>query len=629
MGMIVSTKKRLIDHLRHLNRSIEAGRAQRMIANDISSSDLIPRKLLFSTAERSSLKLSPDGKYLSFLAPSAKGVKNLWLQESAVEGAKPFQVTFDDGSGIISYEWTYLPNKLVLSQDTDGDEIFKLLLLDISDMNNLKPVNINEQQKGREMTQFGFKSIRLPNKLVIAVNDENANYFNLYEYDMLTKTKRRTLQNTRFELADMLIDNNLQLRMVAEEAEDGGKVYYRPTDTADIANLTSNAKDWVVYTKVLPEDREITTPIAFTADDNMLYWVWGPNSDLGRLAIHPFGKPEENQYLFTPKKGQMRALSAGGMLIHPKDKTIVSVNELFHKDETYVLNDTFKGDYFYLQQLKSDGIPFVTDTSEDFLTWLIEYSSDQYPIEYWRYDRRLKQATFLFSSKPELKGRTVAKMRGITIPTRDGLQVPCYISLPPRVPLSPSDKESLTPAQPQKMVVLVHGGPNERDEWGFMPHTVWLADRNYVVLQCNYRGSAGYGKKHVNGGNGQWARKINDDIIDAVDWTIDKGIADSAQIAIMGTSFGGFTAINALESTPDKFQCGIDISGPMNLITLVEKMEGGQQRQFINFIGADVRTEAGREFMKARSPVNFAHQVKKPVMVMSGGNDPRVPRSEA
>uniref|UniRef100_A0A914XFF7 Uncharacterized protein n=1 Tax=Plectus sambesii TaxID=2011161 RepID=A0A914XFF7_9BILA len=224
MGMIVSTKKRLIDHLRHLNRSIEAGRAQRMIANDIGSSDLISRKLLFSTAERSSLKLSPDGKYLSFFAPSAKGVKNLWLQESAVEGAKPFQVTFDDRSGIISYEWTYLPNKLVLSQDTDGDEIFKLLLLDISDMNNLKPVNINEQQKGREMTQFGFKSIRLPNKLVIAVNDENANYFNLYEYDMLTKTKRRTLQNTRFELADMLIDNNLQLRMVAEEAEDGGKV---------------------------------------------------------------------------------------------------------------------------------------------------------------------------------------------------------------------------------------------------------------------------------------------------------------------------------------------------------------------------------------------------------------------
>uniref|UniRef100_A0A914VS77 Peptidase S9 prolyl oligopeptidase catalytic domain-containing protein n=1 Tax=Plectus sambesii TaxID=2011161 RepID=A0A914VS77_9BILA len=589
--------------------------------------ELVPRTLLFSKPDRSGPELSFDGRYIAFFAPNEKGVQNVWVQTS-FDTTEPTQLTFDNGQGILAYFWTYLPNVLVYCQDNDGDENFKLYLLDVSNKEKLEPRAIYSQPNVQATVLSA--SIRQPNKLIIGVNDENPEYHDIYEFDLTTSEKRRILSNSRFFIGGIIFDNDLNVRLAGEATEDGGIIYYRPSDTADSKNLTSAANDWMVYTTVAPEDYEITMPILFSADNTQIYWTWGPGSDLGRLAVHPFGQPTENRYLYEPQKVEIDLRS---ILIHPEQKKIFAVTEQVDKPEVKILNNEVEADFSYLRASKTDGIPLVTGTSEDFMTWLIEYVSDQYPLEYWLYDRRQKSLRFLFNKQPQLKGKSVAKMHGVIVTARDGCSIPSYLSIPlTATKLNQADSESFIPLQPQKLILLVHGGPRSRVEYGFSEFVVWLTNRNYAVMQCNYRGSTGYGKRHVNAGNGEWAGKMHQDLLDAVDWAVSKGIADPQQIAIMGGSYGGYATLVGLTFTPDKFSCGVDIVGPSNLMTFLGTIPpywAGFRKRLITMIGADTDSDAGKEYLKNRSPLFFAHQVTKPLLILQGGNDPRVNKNES
>ncbi|KAI6214455.1 Peptidase-S9 domain-containing protein [Aphelenchoides besseyi] len=429
----------------------------------------------------------------------------------------------------------------------------------------------------------------------------------------------RIFHNSRFP-AQIVVDNNQHIRLVMEEGDDGAMVYYRP--------------------------------LGFSVDNRQIYWLMGENSDMGQLVVHPFGHPTANQVLYRAVRSAIAEV-----LFHPIDRTIMSITEYYHKPEIYVANQTILSDVQAIVNLKPNASPMMS-YSNDFNTWLVTYMSDSQAPEYYVYDRLTKRAQYLLSAKPELSIYQLNRMIGFDFVSRDGLKLQAYLSLPPQARLldplqarSSEDaelaKRGLLPVEPQKLVLMVHGGPKARDFFGFSPMNAWLTNRNYAVMQVNFRGSIGFGKKHINAGDGEWSRKMHDDLLDAVEFAIQKGITQRNTVAIMGASYGGFATLVGLTFTPDVFACGVDIVGPSNLITLLEAVPPywlGFYQNLVKMFGADKDTEEGKkrktEFndfidhlgraaLRSRSPLFFANQVRKPLLMIHGSNDPRVRQSES
>jgi dipeptidyl aminopeptidase/acylaminoacyl peptidase len=179
------------------------------------------------------------------------------------------------------------------------------------------------------------------------------------------------------------------------------------------------------------------------------------------------------------------------------------------------------------------------------------------------------------------------------------------------------------------MVLNVHGGPWARDGWGYDPEAQWLANRGYACLQVNYRGSTGYGKEFLNAGNREWAAKMHDDLVDALGWAVEAGVADPERVAIYGGSYGGYAALVGATFTPDLFRCAVDIVGPSSLITLIESIPPYWKPLVATFherVG-NPKTEA--DFLKSRSPLFFVDRIRIPMLVAQGANDPRVKQAEA
>lgn len=245
---------------------------------------------------------------------------------------------------------------------------------------------------------------------------------------------------------------------------------------------------------------------------------------------------------------------------------------------------------------------------------MIGADMDVSPTRYYLYDRHARRAEFLFTDNSRLENYTLAAMHPVVIPARDGLQLVSYLSLPPWLDATDEGvwvKESLP------LVLVVHGGPWARDAWGYNPEHQWLANRGYAVLSVNFRGSTGFGKSFINAGNMEWGAKMQDDLLDAVDWAVEKGIADPDRVAIYGGSYGGYAVLMGLTQTPDVFAAGIDVVGPSSLVTLLESIPPFWESQielFTTRVG-DHRTEEGRAFLLERSPLTYVDQIRKPLLI--------------
>jgi dipeptidyl aminopeptidase/acylaminoacyl peptidase len=246
-------------------------------------------------------------------------------------------------------------------------------------------------------------------------------------------------------------------------------------------------------------------------------------------------------------------------------------------------------------------------------TWTVSYVVDDGPVQYAVYDRATKSVTPLFVSQPELEKYRLAKMEPVVIPTDDGLQMVSYLTLPVGAP-----------SKGLPMVLLVHGGPWGRDEWGYNSQAQWLANRGYAVLQPNFRASSGFGKKFLHAGDKQWGGLMQNDLTDAVQWAIQKGYADPKRVAIMGGSYGGYATLAGLAFTPELYACGVDIVGPSNLKTLLEATPAywSTMRRTLYLRMGDVDKDS--VFNRKVSPLFHVDQVRAPLLVGQGANDPRV-----
>ncbi len=559
--------------------------------------DLIPRKILFGNPDKRSVSLSPNAQYLAYLAP-IDGVLNLWIAPRE-DMKKARAVTGDKERGVRSYAWAYDGKHIFFFLDEKGDENFRLYSYNIE----TSQTKLIVPKEGVRSSISGI-SHKKPGEILFSMNDRDKRYFDLYKLKLDDYSYEPVFINDKF--SSIITDYDLNIRFALLVNPSGDQEYFKYKEDGS----------WEPFIKVSLEDSSNTGIEGFDSTGNLLYLSDSRDSDKAVLKQIDL-TTSETKILASSDKGDVSIFTK-----HPTKKTVQVTETEYEKISIEILDDSVKEDFAYLQSISS-GTLIINSRSLDDKYWIVAYLVDDGPIKYYEYNKDAKKANFLFTNQASLEKYSFSKMNPIIIKSRDGLDLVCYITFPKGT--DGNSKKKLP------MVLDVHGGPWARDSWGFDPTAQWLASRGYVVLNVNFRGSTGFGKSFANAGNGQWGKKMQEDLIDAVNFAIKEEIADPAKIAIMGGSYGGYATLVGMTMTPDLFACGIDIVGPSNLLTLINSVPPYWEPILSTFkkrIGS-WDTELDRKALELISPLTFAGDIKKPLLIAQGANDPRVKQAES
>lgn len=565
------------------------------------ASRLIPRDTIFGNPDKASPSLSPDGRFLSYLAP-VDGVLNVWVGPvNQPDEAKP--VTKDTKRGIQTYLWAHTNEHVLYLQDSDGDENYHVysVYLPSGEIKDLTPIE-------GVRAQLNEVSHRIPGEILVGLNDRSPQYHDLYRIDITTGEKEKVQENKGF--LGFVTDDDFKVRLSMKFGPDGGTIVSKP-----------DGKDgWETFTEIPMEDSLTTQPLFFDKAGKTLYSLDSRGRDTAALVAIDLETGT------TKVLGENKKADAEQVLVHPTENTIqgVAFNRL--RKEYQFFDKDIEADFDRLKKVADGDISISSRTSDD-RRWIVSFLMDNGPTRYYLYDRDTQKSTFLFTNNAKLEKWTLPRMHPLEIKSRDGLDLVSYLSLPTK-----SDpKNTGRPSEPIPMVLLVHGGPWARDRWGANSLHHFLADRGYAVLSVNYRGSTGFGKAFINAGNQEWAGKMHDDLIDAVKWAVDEKIADPKKVAIMGGSYGGYATLVGLTFTPEVFTCGVDIVGPSNILTLLTTIPpywAPAIEMFKKRVG-DFTSEEGQTMLKERSPLTHVERIQRPLLIGQGANDPRVKQSES
>lgn len=553
---------------------------------------LIPREILFGNPTRARPQLSPDGQYLSYLAPDENNILQVWLR--AVGQEEDQKLTDDKKRGIRMYFWTYSPQQLIYLQDSDGDENFHLYLVNI------------QSKIVRDLTPFqGVKAQvvdldpNFPDEVLVGLNLNDPQKFDVYRINLKNGAVEFEAENPG-NIVSWTADAEFKVRAATAATPDGG---------SDLLFRETLDQPWDTIRHWGPDDEG--GAVGFSEDGKTLYLIGSHEANTQRLIALDLATRQETVMAEDEK------YDVGGIVAHPTTRVIQAVS--FYKDKVHwqVLDESIAPDFEAISQVRDGEFSIGSRTLADD-TWLVAYTTDDGPVYYYTYDRTSKSSTLLFSNKPELEELSLATMQPISYQTRDNLTIYGYLTTPVGIPTNNLPT-----------VLLVHGGPWVRDTWGYDPEAQWLANRGYAVLQVNFRGSTGYGKDFLNAGNREWAAKMHNDLIDAVNWIVEQGIADPQKVAIMGGSYGGYATLVGLTFTPDVFAAGVDIVGPSNLVTLLKSIPPYWAPLLANMYHRIGNLETEEEFLNSRSPLFFVDRIQKPLLIGQGANDPRVKQAES
>ncbi|HEY8130885.1 MAG TPA: S9 family peptidase, partial [Thermoanaerobaculia bacterium] len=368
---------------------------------------------------------------------------------------------------------------------------------------------------------------------------------------------------------------------------------------------------WRTWMKAGPDEN--LDLLGFTADSKAAYIESSISADTTRLIQKDLSSGTEKVIAYSDE------VDTGSVLINPNTRVVEAVSFEPGRRTWRVIDPAVKSDFEGIAKLQ-DGDFVIGSRDQADKTWLVGFTTDRGPVKYYAWDRDAKKGTYLFSIQPKLENLQLSEMKPVAIKTRDGLTMNAYLTLP--AGLSPKNLP---------MVLYPHGGPWARDFWGYNSTAQWLSNRGYAVLMPNFRGSTGYGKKFLHAGDKQWGLKMHDDLIDAANWAVKQGYADPKRIAIMGGSYGGYATLAGLTFTPDYFACGVDIVGPSNLKTLIGSIPPYWKpiRSMFDARMGNVDDPKDAELVRNASPLFKANQIKKPLLIGQGANDPRVNKAES
>lgn len=556
------------------------------------SHELIPRSIIFGDPIKAGPQISPDGKQIAYFAPF-NGVLNVWVKTIGVDDDRP--VTAEKNRRVHYFVWAYTSNLLLYSQDRDGDENWRLYGIDLA---------TNEV---REYTPYADVSVFLlsmnrdyPNQILIQMNKEDARFHDAYLLNLLTGELTLVAKNPG-TIGGWVADEQLKVRGALAATEAGG---FNLLVRADEQSPWNIAIQWDF------ENSLTSSPVQFSKDGQYLYIIDSREHNTGRLKK------------MNLRTGACELIAADDkydvahVMFHPITRELQAVFFERERWEWQVVDESIRADVELLSKLQRGDLHLISRDDADRI-WLVMVSPDNGPVSYYWYDRTTKTATFLFDNRPELRRYLLAEVEPVTIKARDGMLLHCYLTLP------------VTGKKHLPLVLLVHGGPQHRDAWGLDPEVQWLANRGYAVLQVNFRGSTGYGKAYLNAGDKEIGGKMHDDLVDGVQWAIEQGIADPARVAIYGGSYGGYAALAGATFTPDVFCCAVDIFGPSNLVTLIRSIPPYWTTFAKNMKQRMGDPDTEEEFLKSRSPLFKVHQIKIPILIAQGANDPRVKQAES
>jgi dipeptidyl aminopeptidase/acylaminoacyl peptidase len=567
---------------------------------EIEPPELIARADLFGNPDRDSVQISPDGTKLSYLA-AVDGVLNVWVAPVDQLGeAQP--ITSSTNRGIRRYFWAYDNEHVVYLQDKGGDENWRAYSVNVA---SGEEVDLTPME-GIQAQIMGV-SDRIPGEILMGINDRDPRLHDVHRINLASGERTLVVENPGFVgfLADA--DYNIRLGI-------------RPTDTGGMEIMAFQAGAWESFSEIPQEDALTTSPVGFDGSGDTLYMYDSRDRNTAALLAVNL-ESRESEVLYVDERADVNQT-----MIHPTEYTVQAAGATFERLEWGILDDSIKADFEYLSTV-ADGEVTVTDRTLDDKTWIVGFQLSDQPFSYYVYDREAKQATYLFSNRSALEGKTLAQMHSMTVKSRDGMDLVSYLTLPSETDADGDGR----PTEALPLILMVHGGPWARDSYGYNSFHQWAANRGYAIMSVNYRGSTGMGKAFTNAGDLEWSGKMHDDLIDVVDWAVAEGIAQQDKVAIMGGSYGGYATLVGLTVTPDTFACGVDIVGPSNLITLLESIPPYWEplkKMFTSRVG-DPDTEEGHTILVNASPLTHVDKITRPLLIGQGANDPRVKQAES
>lgn len=549
---------------------------------------LIPRALLFGNPKQSGLQLSPDGTRIAYLAP-VKGVQNVWVQTLGREDARP--VTRDAYRGIQAYFFTPDGGSILYLQDVGGDENYRLyqVLLATGQVRLLTP---------EKDVRAGVVAVRRqhPHTILVSMNQRDRTHFDVYRLDL--RTGKTTLETENpGGVVSWLADFELRVRAALRIDAATGEKHLLVRDTPEA--------HWRILRTWTP--LESGGPLAFTKDGKAVLVVGNKGSDKSRLFSLALADGRITE-IFASPEADLHSVE-----LNPDDRRVEAVSTEYLRKEWKAIEPTFQADLDALRGHAAGNRFGIVTRSRDDRRWLVVVGGPTAPARYALYERTSKTFRPLVETRPELKPYALSPMEPVIVTARDGRKLVCYLTRP------------AAPAGARlPMVLFVHGGPWSRDSYAYNPWVQWLANRGYLVLQVNFRGSSGFGKGHLNAGNKEWGRAMQHDLTDAVRWAISTAGADPRRVAILGGSYGGYATLAGVAFTPDLYAAAVDIVGPSNLVTLLRSVPPYWKPMQAIFRTRVGDLDAERAMLMDRSPLCHAEAIRTPLAIFQGANDPRV-----
>jgi len=534
---------------------------------------------------------------MSFLAPVG-GVLNIWVGKRG-DFSSARALTHDQETGIYEHMWAMNGETILYRADKAENRNWHIFALDIA------------SGRSRDLTPFpGVRASILalaeshPDEALITMNQHDPRFADVYRINVKTGVLAPVEQNTKF--SSFVADNDLNLRFATAITPAGGMTIFENTP-----------QGWRAAGEVPPEDVLTFRLLDFENTNRRLYMIDSRGRDTAALTR------------YTPSTGETEILGQGdkadisSVLLHPTLHTVQAFTLDYERPNWKVIDPSIEEDLTTLSAAAGlQGEFEIVDRTRDDSTWVVHMDKVTEPGAYYLYDTKTRALNFQFITRPPLKGAPLVPMHPAVIKARDGLDLVGYYSLPPKADRNVDGK----PERASPLVLLVHGGPWARDQYGFNEWHQWLANRGYAVLSVNFRGSTGFGKAFINAANRQWGDAMLDDLADAAQWAIDNGIADPKKIAIIGGHYGGYAALAGLAYEPKQYACAISIGGPSNLITLMHSLPPywTAMRDILLQRVGDPGTQEGLELLRAQSPALHAAAITQPLFIVQGANDPEV-----
>jgi dipeptidyl aminopeptidase/acylaminoacyl peptidase len=561
---------------------------------------LIDRNLFYGEVTIAGAQISPDGRYLSFLKPY-KGTRNIWVKaaDEPFSAARP--VSAEATRPIRSYFWSHDSKYILYAQDAGGDENFNVYAIDpklpADAKTGVPPTRALTNLKGVRTEIFAVPKAK-PDVLYLGLNDRDPKWHDLYELSISSGEKRLLRKNTE-EIAAWQFDDTGTLRLAV-----------RTTQSGDTEILRVDADSFrLLYTCSVLEN---CTAFDFDASGKNVYLATNKGAlDLTELETMDVATGATTKVESDPSQ----RVDLSNAELSTLDHRILFTEYEDDQYRRYFKDRTFETDYRWLQtKLPRLDIIFGARSNDENI-WIVSARGDMEPGVTYVWNRKAKTLTLQYLVREQIPRDALAQRKPYRYKSSDGLAIPAYLTLPKGLP-----------AKNLPLVVYPHGGPWARDLFGYDTNAQFLANRGYAVLQPNFRASTGYGKKFLNAGNGEWGRKMQDDITWGVKALVASGVVDPKRVGISGGSYGGYATLAGVAFTPTVYAAAVAYVAPSNLITLLDAIppywEAARKQMYTRM--GDPTTPQGKALLVAESPLTQAKAIVTPLLVVQGRNDPRV-----